>query len=228
MPKVLVVEDDDAVRDIVKIALEEEGLSVEGVEDGKGALERFNSSSAFDLIILDLMLPDTSGISLCQEFRRSSTVPIIMLTARDDETSVVVGLEVGADDYVTKPFSPRELVGRVRANLRRRQLDAQDSEHKLEFPGLLIDLLRRQVLVEEDPVDLTAMEFEILRLLASYPGRVYDRYEILHQLWDADFYGNARTVDMHILNLRKKIEADPKHPRYIQTARGMGYRFAEV
>jgi two-component system, OmpR family, alkaline phosphatase synthesis response regulator PhoP len=228
MPTVLVVEDDDAVRDIVKIALEQEGISVEEVEDGKGAIESFNSSRTFDLIILDLMLPDTSGISLCQQFRGISNVPIIMLTARDDETSVVVGLEVGADDYVTKPFSPRELVGRVRANLRRRQLDAQALEYKLEFPGLSIDLLRRQVLVGEEPVDLTAMEFEILKLLSSYPGRVYSRYEIMHQLWDSDFYGNIRTVDMHVLNLRKKIEVDPKSPRYVQTARGMGYRFAEL
>lgn len=228
MPKILVVEDDPAVRDIIEITLEGEGLNVETAGDGATALQRLRSPELFDLVLLDLMLPDTDGITLCQELRTRSTVPVIMLTARDDETSIVVGLEVGADDYITKPFSSRQLASRVRANLRRRRLDAQASEHKLEFPGLVIDLLRRQVLVEGRPADLTTTEFEILRLLAAHPGRIYSRQQIIGQLWSTDFYGSARSVDTHVLHIRKKIEDDPRNPRYIQTARGVGYKFSEA
>jgi two-component system alkaline phosphatase synthesis response regulator PhoP len=228
MSRVLVVEDDAAVRDIVGIALEEEGMEVEAASNGEEALEYFSSSRPFDMVILDIMLPDTDGITLCQTLRKSSEVPVVMLTARDDETSVVVGLEVGADDYVTKPFSPRELVSRVRANLRRRRMDAQSIEHKLEFPGLVIDLLRRQVVLQGDPIDLTTTEFDILRLLAAHPGRVFSRQQIMHQLWNTDFYAETRSVDTHIQHLRKKIETDSRKPRYIQTARGVGYKFAEI
>jgi len=229
VPKILIVEDDAAVGDILKTTLEGEGMSVEVVRHGREALERFRLSGPFDLVVLDIMLPDTDGITLCQELRASSDIPIIMLTARDDETSIVVGLEVGADDYITKPFSPRELTSRLRASLRRRRLDTQTSEHKLEFPDLLIDLLRRRVLVQGDTVDLTTTEFEILSLLAAHPGRVYSRQQIMRQLWDnADFYGDTRSVDTHILHIRKKTEPEPKNPRYIQTVRGVGYKFAEV
>lgn len=230
-PKILVVEDDAAVRDIVKITLEGEGMTVEAVENGRAALERFRFSRAFDLVVLDIMLPDSNGITLCQELRSSSNVPIIMLTARDDETNLVVSLEVGADDYITKPFSPKELVSRVRANLRRQQLNnthISSAEHKLEFEDLLIDILRRQVLVQGDPVHLTSTEFEILRLLAEHPGQVYTRGWIVNHLWDTDFYGSSRSIDTHVLHLRKKIEADPKHPRYLQTVRGVGYKFAAL
>ncbi|HZY56475.1 MAG TPA: response regulator transcription factor [Rubrobacteraceae bacterium] len=228
MPKILIVEDDPAVRDIVKIALEREGMTVEAVGDGETALESFRSTSPVDLAILDIMLPGIDGITLCQEIRRSSDVPIVMLTARDSETDVVVGLTVGADDYVTKPVSPVELVSRVRAHLRRRRMDAQAANLRYEFPGLVVDLSRRRVWVNGEQVDLTATEFEILSFLAAHPGWVYSRQQIMQQLWDENFYGEARSADVHIQRIRKKIEQDPRNPRYIQTVRGIGYKFAEV
>lgn len=227
MPSVLVVEDDAAVRDILQIALTDDGFDTRGVSDGEQALECLRPPHPFDLVILDVMLPGTDGIAICQRLRRSSDVPVIMLTARDDETSVVVGLEVGADDYVTKPFSPRELISRVRANLRRRSMDTEGPGHKLEFPDLVIDLLRHRVLLGGEPVDLTTTQFEILRLLASQPGRIYDRQQIMEQVWSRDFYHDSRAVDTHIRHIRRKLEADPKEPRYVQTVRGAGYRFAE-
>ena len=226
MPNILLVEDDLAVRDIVQIALEREGMSVEAVGDGESALKRFRSAGAFDLVVLDIMLPGIDGISLCQELRKSSDVPVVMLTARDGERSVVLGLEVGADDYITKPISPLEVVSRVRAHLRRRRMNAPDQ--RLAFPGLVIDLLRRQVWVGENRVDLTAAEFEVLRSLAAHPGWVYSRQQIMEQLWDGEFYGELRTADVHVRNIRKKIETDPRKPRYILTVRGMGYKFAEI
>ena len=226
MPNILIVEDDLAVRDIVQIALEREGMSVEAVGDGESALKRFRSAGAFDLVVLDIMLPGIDGISLCQELRKSSDVPVVMLTARDGERSVVLGLEVGADDYITKPISPLEVVSRVRAHLRRRRMNAPDQ--RLAFPGLVIDLLRRQVWVGENRVDLTAAEFEVLSSLAAHPGWVYSRQQIMEQLWDGEFYGELRTADVHVRNIRRKIETNPRKPRYILTVRGMGYKFAEM
>jgi DNA-binding response OmpR family regulator len=225
MPDILIVEDDPAVRDVMQIALEREGMSVEAVGDGETALKRFRSAGSFDLVVLDVMLPGIDGITVCQELRKSSDVPVVMLTAREGERSVVLGLEVGADDYVTKPVGPLEIVSRVRAHLRRRRMDAPDQ--RLVFPGLVIDLLRRQVWVGEKRVDLTAAEFEVLRALAAHPGWVYSRQQIMEQLWDGDFYGEVRTADVHVRNIRRKIETDPKNPRYILTVRGMGYKFAE-
>ena len=235
MPKILIVEDDPAVRGVVELALEREGMRTLAVADGEAALKHIGSSDQdVDLVILDVMLPGMDGVSVCREIRAGdvgSDVPIIMLTARDDEASVLIGLEVGADDYVTKPFSPRQLVSRIRAHLRRRRLDsaaATGEQRKLEFPGLEVDLLRRQVLLWGEPVELTAKEYEVLVLLASYPGRVYDREQIMRHLWDGTFYGEARAADVHVQHIRKKIESDPKNPRYIQTVRGMGYKFAEL
>src|SRR5919199_2542792 len=228
MPRILLVEDDVGVRDIMERAFEREGMSVKVVGDGEAALKSFRSSSFFDLVVLDIMLPGIDGITLCQELRKSSDVPIIMLTARGGERSVVMGLEVGADDYVTKPVSPLEVVSRVRANLRRQRMDGQASDQKLIFPGLVIDLLRRKVWAQEHLIDLTATEFEILRFLAASPGRVYSRQQIMQHLWDGEFYGEPRTADVHIQRIRKKIEPDPKSPRYIKTVRGMGFKFAEV
>jgi two-component system alkaline phosphatase synthesis response regulator PhoP len=228
MPNIMIVEDDPAVRDILKIALEREGMTVEAVGNGETALQSFRSAGPLDLVILDIMLPDLDGVTLCQEFRRSSDVPIMMLTARDSERDIVVGLEVGADDYITKPASPAEVVSRVRAHLRRRRMDAQAANLKYEFPGLMVDLSRRQVWVNGEKADLTATEFEILSLLAAHPGWVYSRQQIMQQLWDGDFYGEARSADVHIQRIRKKIEPDPKDPSYIQTVRGMGYKFAEL
>lgn len=228
MPNILIVEDDPAVRDVLKIALEREGMLVEAVGNGETALKRFRSLDALDLVVLDIMLPDIDGITLCQEFRRSSDVPIIMLTAREGERNVVLGLEVGADDYVIKPASPAEVVSRVRANLRRRRIDAQAANLKYEFGDLVVDLSRRQVWVHGKRVDLTTTEFEILRFLAAHPGWVYSRQQIMQQLWDGNFYGETRSADVHIQRIRKKIEPDPKNPRYIQTVRGMGYRFTDL
>jgi two-component system, OmpR family, alkaline phosphatase synthesis response regulator PhoP len=230
MPKVLIVEDDAAIRDMVGYALAEEGMEVEAVADGESALEVFSRSGPFDLVVLDVMLPGVDGVSVCKELTSASDVPVIMLTARDDETSIVVGLEVGADDYVTKPFSHRELVSRVRANLRRRRIDAKAySEHdRLEFPGLTIDPMRRQVFAQGTPVDLTSAQFEILMLLALHPGRVYGRGQIMGAVWGSEFSGESRAADMQIQNIRKKIEPDPKHPRYVLTVRGVGYKFAEL
>src|SRR5919112_600941 len=202
MPRVLIVEDDDAMRDMVGYALADEGMEVEAVADGEGALEIFSSWGPFDLVILDVMLPGIDGVAVCKELTSKSDVPVIMLTARDDETSVVVGLEVGADDYVTKPFSHRELVSRVRATLRRRRMIAQGSQ-----------------------VELTAAQFNIVTLLASHPGRVYSRGQIMATVWGADFSGDSRAADMQIRNIREKIEPDPRNPRYMLTARGMGYKF---
>jgi DNA-binding response OmpR family regulator len=229
MPRILLVEDDVAIRSIMERAFEREGMSVKAIADGEAALRSFRSSSnSFDVVVLDIMLPGVDGITLCQELRKSSDVPIVMLTARDGERNVVMGLEVGADDYVSKPVSPLEVVSRVRAHLRRRHMDGRALDQKLTFPGLVIDLLRRQVLVQENLVDLTATEFEILRYLAASPGRVYSRQQIMQHLWDGEFYGEPRTADVHIQRIRKKIEPDPKSPRYIKTVRGMGFRFAEV
>ena len=228
MPKILIVEDDPAVRDILKIALEREGMTVEAVGNGEAALKSFRSVGSLDLVILDVMLPDTDGITLCQELRRNSDVPIVMLTAREGERNVVVGLEVGADDYITKPDSPAEVVSRVRAHLRRRRMDARNASIKYEFPGLVVDLSSRQVWVLGERVDLTTTEFEILSFLAAHPGWVYSRQQIMQQLWDGVFYGEARSADVHIQRIRRKIEPDPKNPRYIQTVRGVGYKFAEL
>ncbi len=236
MTKVFVVEDDPAVRDVVEHALVREGMEAKAVADGEAALEHLRASEPYDLVILDVMLPGMDGIELCRELRAGEAgpalvdVPVIMLTARDDETSVVVGLEVGADDYVTKPFRPRELVSRVRAHLRRQRRNSRAGaeQRKLEFPGLEVDLLRRQVLSGGSLVDLTAREFEVLALLASHPGRVYSRDQIMAHLWDGDFYGEPRAADVHVQHVRQKIEPDPKNPRYLQTVRGMGYRFADL
>ncbi len=230
MPRVLIVEDDAAMRDMVGYALAEEGMEVEAVADGESALEVFSGSGPFDLVLLDLMLPGIDGVTVCKELTSKSDVPVIMLTARDDETSVVVGLEVGADDYVTKPFSYRELVSRVRATLRRRRIDDRASARleRLEFPGLVIDLTRRGVVAQGTSVDLTAAQFNILVLLASHPGRVYGRGQIMQVVWDTEFSGDSRAADMQIRNIREKIEPDPKNPRYVLTVRGVGYKFAEI
>ena len=233
MTRVLIVEDDPAVRDVVEHALSREGMKTETASDGEEALESLRAAGPFDLVVLDVMLPGMDGISVCQELRNgdspSSEAPVVMLTARDDETSIVVGLEVGADDYVTKPFRPRELVSRVRAHLRRRRLDSKvppQEQNTLEFQGLRVDLFGRQVFADGAPVELTAKEFDVLSLLASHPGRVYGREQIMRHLWNREFFGEARAADVHIQHIRKKIEPDPKNPRYVQTVRGAGYKFA--
>jgi DNA-binding response OmpR family regulator len=226
MPRILLVEDDPAVREIFKTIFEREGMVVDAVGDGESALRRFSSFQSPDLVVLDIMLPGIDGISVCQEIRRTSNVPIVVLTARDGERNVVVGLEVGADDYVTKPVNPAELVSRVRAHLRRRRMDAEDQHQRLDFPGLVIDLPRRQVWAGDTSVHLTATEFEILSFLATHPGQVFSRLQIMEHLWDGAFFGETRSTVVHIQHIREKIEPDPKKPRYIHTVRGIGYKFA--
>lgn len=235
MPRILIVEDDAAVRDVVEHTLAREGMETIAVPDGETALERLRADSVYDLIILDVRLPGIDGISVCRELRSGGTgkvrkeLPVIMLSAKGDETSVVVGLEVGADDYVTKPFRPRELASRVRSHLRRQQVGQGDSEQqKLVFPDLELDLHRKLVIRDGKPVNLTAMQFAVLAFLASHPGRVYSREQIMRHLWDGNFFGESHAANVHIQHIRQKIEDDPKNPRYVQTVRGMGYRFAEL
>lgn len=231
MTRILFIEDEAAMRDMVGYVLDREGMEVETAGSGEAGLEAFqNANGSFDLVILDVMLPGgVDGIEVCRRITASSDVPVIMLTARDDETSVVVGLEVGADDYITKPFSPRELVSRVRAHLRRRRRETQPTDRQvLKFPGLKIDLLRHQVRIGEEIAALTAAQFRILTLLASHPGRVYSREQIMEPIWGNGFSGDSRAADVHIQNIRKHIEKDPKDPSYILTVRGAGYKFAEL
>lgn len=234
MSKVLVVDDDPAVRDVLEHALGCEGIKgirTESAADGKEALERLKrATEPFDLVILDVMLPGMDGFSVCREIRYDGAhrdVPVLMLTVRDDETSVVVGLEVGADDYISKPFSPRELVSRVRAHLRRRRWNTRgNGESTLSFPGLSIDLVKREVVSQGEKVSLTACQYKILTFLASSPGQVFSREQIMEHLHDRNFYGDSRAPDVHVQNIRKKIEPDPHSPHYLISVRGVGYKFS--
>ncbi|MDP2773368.1 MAG: response regulator transcription factor, partial [Nocardioides sp.] len=207
---------------------EASGFSVSSARTGDEALMRARTAPP-DLVILDLGLPGTNGLDVTRALRRAGDVPIIMLTARDDETDKLIGLELGADDYVTKPFSPREVVARVRAVLRRAGAtpgrEAASAATVLEFAGLRIDESRHEVLLEGRPVDLSALEFSLLVALAGAPGRVYSRAQLLERVWGYDFYGDERVVDVHIRGLRKALHDDATSPRVIGTVRGVGYKF---
>ena len=223
--RVLVVDDEPAIRDLVGTYLRNEGFEVDEAVDGEEALVRF-SERAPDLVVLDLRLPGISGLDVLREIRRTSSVYVIVLTARADEADKLVGLELGADDYVTKPFSPRELVARVRAVLRRRR-DGEatdDSDDVTRFDGLTIDAGRHEVLVDGEPVELTSLEFQLLAALAESPGRVLTRRQLIERIWGWDFYGDERLVDVHIGNLRKAIGDAADAPRFIGTVRGVGYK----
>jgi two-component system, OmpR family, response regulator RegX3 len=228
--RILVADDEPSVRDAVGYALEQEGFEVTVAVDGDDADEKVGDHPAFDLLILDIMMPGRSGLDICRDVRSRSAVPIILLTAKDAEVDKVVGLEVGADDYVTKPFSVRELLGRVRAQLRRRELDrhATGAHGKtIEAGPVRIDLARHLVSVNGEPVNLTRSEFQVLRLLAESPGQVFSRLQIMEELWQSEFEGDVRACDVHISNLRQKIERDPQEPELVLTVRGVGYRLAE-
>jgi DNA-binding response OmpR family regulator len=225
---ILLVDDEDSIQKLLAYPLEREGYRVLQARDGEEALERF-ASERVDLVVLDIMLPKLDGLEVCKRLRAESEVPIIMLTARDDELDKVLGLELGADDYITKPFSIREFRSRVRALLRRAAVSRQVDEdgELIAAEGLTIDLARRVVEVAGSRVQLTYVEFELLRILASHPGRVYSRRMLLEALWGGADYREPRTIDVHVRHLREKLEPDPADPEYILTVRGVGYRFRD-
>jgi two-component system response regulator RegX3 len=225
--RVLIVDDEPALVDSVAYALRKEGFEVDCVADGEGALAAVERAS-FDLVLLDLNLPSLSGIEVCRRLRAESAVPIIMLTARDSELDRVLGLEVGADDYVPKPFSMAELVGRVRALLRRRDLDRGDVGNRRLVGGLEIDLLRHQAAVDGKQIQLTPSEFKLLAYLAEDPDRVYSRRELMQLLWGSSFVGDERACDAHVANLRRKIEREPAAPERLLSVRGVGYKLVPV
>ncbi|MGH2405959.1 MAG: winged helix-turn-helix domain-containing protein [bacterium] len=222
--RILVVDDEPHIVELVRYNLTQEGYEVITAGDGEAALARARADRP-ELIILDIMLPGSDGLEVCGQLRRETGVPIIMLTAKSGELERVVGLEIGADDYVTKPFSPRELIARVRAVLRRRVREVVSANAEpVQIGSLRLDPLTREVTLETRRIDLTAREFELLRLLMRHPNRVFTRDFLLEHIWGYDFYGSTRTVDMHVSRLREKIEDDPSKPTYIVTVRGVGYK----
>jgi two-component system response regulator RegX3 len=223
--RILVVDDDPGVVDVVAFALRSDGFDVETAADGERALE-LAQRRPYDVMVLDLMLPRLSGTEVCRRLRASgNSVVIVMLTARDAEVDRVIGLEVGADDYVPKPFSTAELVSRIRAILRRRELDRASGRSTVtQVGGLRIDFARHEVLVDDAPVRLTPSEFKVLAQLAEQPERVLSRRHIMENLWESDWVGDEHAADVHISNLRRKVERDPANPERIVTVRGFGYK----
>lgn len=226
MTRVLVVEDEESFSDALSFMLRKEGFDVGTAADGPAALELFERQGA-DLVLLDLMLPGLPGTEVCRQLRQVSSVPIIMVTARDGEIDKVVGLELGADDYVTKPFSSRELVARVRAVLRRRspELDEVVSTSVLQAGPVRMDVDRHVVTVDGKPVRLPLKEFELLELLLRNCGRVLTRGQLIDRIWGSNYVGDTKTLDVHVKRVRAKIEPDPANPRYLVTLRGLGYKF---
>jgi DNA-binding response OmpR family regulator len=226
---ILLVDDEDSVQKLLTFPLEREGFRVVHARDGEEALARFAEEDV-DLVVLDLMLPKLDGLEVCKRLRAESSVPIIMLTARDDELDKVLGLELGADDYITKPFSIREFRSRVRALLRRASAPRADErldDEVIEVGELRIDVPRRSVVVRGEEAQLTYVEFELLRVLAGSPGRVFSRRQLLEKLRGGADYREPRTIDVHVRHLREKIEENPHEPELILTVRGVGYRFRE-
>jgi len=227
--RILVVDDEDSIVQLISYNLRRAGYEVVSASDGEQALALARSEN-FDLMVLDLMLPGMDGFEVCKEIRKTSSLPIVMLTARGEEIDRVVGFEIGADDYVVKPFSPRELVGRVKAILRRSKRETEPAaagyeQETLVFGPLAINFVTYEVTRDGKRVDLTPTEFQILKLLCQHPGRVFTRDELVDRIMGADFYGDVRTVDVHIRHLRAKIEENPSEPRFIETVRGAGYKF---
>ena len=224
MSKVLLIEDEESLGEALAYQLTREGYEVERVTDGAQGLEIFKSSGA-DLVLLDLMLPGMGGEDVCKEIRRSSNVPILMLTAKDDELDKVLGLEFGADDYVTKPFSARELLARVKAVLRRSTVQSTSPDGVLEGGGVRLDAARFEVTVRGEPIHLPRKEFELLELLMENAGRVLSRETLIDHIWGTDYFGDSRTLDVHIKRLRAKCEVDSHDPKHLITIRGLGYKF---
>jgi DNA-binding response OmpR family regulator len=231
-PRILLVDDEHAIQTLLSYPLRKDGYEVVQATDGQAALARF-AEGTYDLVVLDLMLPKLDGLEVCRRIRARSTVPIIMLTARAEEIDKVVGLEIGADDYITKPFSMREFRSRVKAALRRAEMQPPDGARDgatngpLEVPGLRIDFDKRAVTVRGGAAQTTFVEFEILAALATAPGRVFTREMLLTRIWGDAAYRDPRTIDVHIRHLREKLELDAKHPEYLFTVRGVGYRFRD-
>lgn len=225
--RILLVDDEESIQTLLAYPLRKDGYEVAVAGDGREALDMF-AAGRFDLVVLDLMMPRLDGLEVCRRLRARSQVPIIMLTARDDEVDKVLGLEIGADDYITKPFSVREFRSRVKAALRRtRMTGAGEDEEPIKAGEMTIDRSRRQVVVAGERVVLTYVEFEILAALAADPGRVFDRVTLLERVWGDSAYRDPRTIDVHIRHLREKLERDPKQPEYLFTVRGAGYRFRD-
>jgi DNA-binding response OmpR family regulator len=229
--RILLVDDEQSIQTLLSYPLRKEGYNVVQATDGRQALDRFDEQS-FDLVVLDVMLPKIDGLEVCRRLRSRSAVPIIMLTARSEEIDKVVGLELGADDYITKPFSLREFSSRVKAALRRAELSRPAQTGPDELPlsvaELRIDFPKRAVRVRGDDVELTFVEFEILAALARAPGRVFTRDMLLARIWGDSAYRDPRTIDVHIRHLREKLELDAKDPEYLFTVRGVGYRFRDT
>jgi two-component system response regulator RegX3 len=223
MTRVLVVEDEDSISEPLAYMLRKEGYEVSVAADGPSGLEAFDREGA-DLVLLDLMLPGLSGTEVCRELRSRSAVPVIMLTARDSEVDKVVGLELGADDYVTKPFSHRELVARIRAVLRRRGPVGDEEATALEAGPVRMDVDRHLVTVEGTPISLPLKEFDLLELLLRNAGRVLTRAQLIDRVWGSDYVGDTKTLDVHVKRLRAKIEPDPARPQHLLTVRGLGYK----
>jgi two-component system response regulator RegX3 len=224
MARILVVEDEETLAEAISFLLSKEGFDVAVAATGPEAIESFDKSGA-DLILLDLMLPGVSGTEVCRQIRTKSSVPIIMLTAKDSEIDKVVGLELGADDYVTKPYSSRELIARIRAVLRRGEIqDSAGSDATLEVGPVRMDTDRHIITVNSEVVAIPLKEFELLEYLMRNAGRVLTRVQIIDRVWGSDYVGDTKTLDVHIKRLRAKIEKDPANPEFIQTVRGMGYK----
>jgi two-component system, OmpR family, alkaline phosphatase synthesis response regulator PhoP len=225
--RLVLVDDDANLRHTLGYTLRQEGFEVFAAEDGERGVEAFRQHRP-DVVVLDLMLPSIDGFEVCRRIRRESDVPIIMLTARDTEVDKVVGLELGADDYLVKPFSPRELVARVRALMRRRRPASTPVGERLESEGLVLDSGRHRVTLNGGEITLKPKEFDLLAFFMAHPGQVFGREQLLASVWGYDFAGDSRTVDTHVKTLREKLNDDAERPRWIETVRGVGYRFREV
>lgn len=223
MPHILVVDDEPSLVKGLRLSLEQEGFQVTTATDGREALTKFKAG-AFDLIVLDLMLPEVDGLAVCRQIRQTDMTPIIMLTAKADDFDKVLGLELGADDYLTKPFNTRELLARIRAILRRADRPTREEQSSRAKVGdLLLFLPQRRAEVAGRPLDLTAREYDLLELLAKHPGVVYTRQQLLDLVWGYEFAGDDRTVDVHVRRIREKLEETPSKPRYLRTKWGVGY-----
>jgi two-component system response regulator RegX3 len=226
--RILIVEDEESLVETIRYNLEREGFATSSASDGRTALERFRADHP-DLVLLDLMLPGLSGLDVCRAIRAESTVPVIMVTAKDTEADTVSGLELGADDYVTKPFSVRELVSRVRANLRRTRMVPDDggAEEILRGGPVELDVSRHEARVRGDSVSLPPKEFELLVAFLRRRGRLLTRDFLIDEVWGADYFGDTKTLDVHVKRLRRKIEEDPHRPDHLLTVRGLGYKFVD-